>query len=450
MTDETTSEPLGFLGSLFGAGLAGAGIDNLLKGQGELQTDIENKIGGLQTAAVDGSNFTPFGVSSGTGNVSYTENGGMDFSTNPQMQAYINQMQDNADAFAGQAGVGDPNLGGMNQSLLDQMGLQTLGGSQQMLDAGNQAYGMGSQALTQGAGAPPSLFGDLSNKFGAQALGADPSQGLSDVYGTQALGAAQGLNVNNRQQRESEIFDRIRSIQAPQEERNQSALNRRLQSQGRMGVRTNEFGGTPEQLALSKAQSEASNSAAFQSMNQAGTEMDRDLGRATELAGVSQGSLDSILNRGGSSAGLAMGAQQGGQNYQQNLINRGLGLNQFGMGTQQGNENLSGARNQNLGFLQNLYQGNQLNDVNRQGAQQGLANNAMIGSFAPESQLFDAYAQAGNTANLMGAGQRQGAQISSDLGLGGLQALIGSQGNTNQLLGDLYGAGSSLVGGLGN
>ncbi|BCV04095.1 MAG: hypothetical protein CM15mV79_300 [uncultured marine virus] len=53
-------------------------------------------------------------------------------------------------------------------------------------------------------------------------------------------------------ERERAIFERIRAVQAPEEERRRLELEERLASQGRLGVSTNLYGGTPEQLALAK------------------------------------------------------------------------------------------------------------------------------------------------------------------------------------------------------
>lgn len=71
------------------------------------------------------------------------------------------------------------------------------------------------------------------------------------------------------QQREQDIYGQIRAMQEPEEQRRQMALEERLFNQGRSGVSTNMYGGTPEQLALSKAQSEAQNQAALMAMEQA-------------------------------------------------------------------------------------------------------------------------------------------------------------------------------------
>ena len=71
------------------------------------------------------------------------------------------------------------------------------------------------------------------------------------------------------QEREQDVYNAIRAMQAPEEQRQQLMLEERLANQGRLGVRTNMFGGTPEQLALSKAQAEAQNQAALMAMQEA-------------------------------------------------------------------------------------------------------------------------------------------------------------------------------------
>lgn len=68
--------------------------------------------------------------------------------------------------------------------------------------------------------------------------------------------------------REQEVYDRLRALQAPGEQRDQLALEERLANQGRLGVRTAMYGGTPEQLAQSQAQAEAQNQAALMAMQQ--------------------------------------------------------------------------------------------------------------------------------------------------------------------------------------
>ena len=73
-------------------------------------------------------------------------------------------------------------------------------------------------------------------------------------------------------QREADVYGRIRAVQAPEEERQRLALEERLAQQGRLGVRTSMFGGTPEALAMEKAQAEARNQASLMAMQQAQAE----------------------------------------------------------------------------------------------------------------------------------------------------------------------------------
>lgn len=79
------------------------------------------------------------------------------------------------------------------------------------------------------------LFGDAGTMFGA---------------------AAQGI-----QPRTQDIYNQMQAAMAPQQERERLALEERLASQGRLGVSTAQYGGTPDQLALAKAQQEAQSQA---------------------------------------------------------------------------------------------------------------------------------------------------------------------------------------------
>jgi hypothetical protein len=86
------------------------------------------------------------------------------------------------------------------------------------------------------------------------------------------FGGAQGF-FNQAQvptgQREQDVYKRIRATQQPEEQRQALALEERLANQGRLGVRSNLFGGTPEQLAMSQAQTQAQNQAMLMAMQQA-------------------------------------------------------------------------------------------------------------------------------------------------------------------------------------
>jgi len=112
--------------------------------------------------------------------------------------------------------------------------------------------------------------------------------------------------------REQAIYDRMRETMTPEEERQRLAQEQRLASQGRLGVRTAQFGGTPEQLALAKAQEEAKAQAMLSAMTQARQEQmqDAQLGQGM-LAGsyVPQAPLLNALTPGMTAAEAARQTQ---------------------------------------------------------------------------------------------------------------------------------------------
>ena len=136
------------------------------------------------------------------------------------------------------------------------------------------------------------ITGGLTGGFGA---------GAPDVSGIQgqALGGVQGLLQQAQggiAGREQDVYDRIRATQMPEEQRQQLALNEQLASQGRTGLRTAQFGGSPEQFAMEKARAEAMNQASLMSINQAEQQRASDLAAATGMFGL--GSQASFLPSG--------------------------------------------------------------------------------------------------------------------------------------------------------
>ena len=132
--------------------------------------------------------------------------------------------------------------------------------------------------------------------------------------------------------REQAVFDRIRAMQQPEEQRQQLALEERLQAQGRGGVRTNMFGGTPEQFAMSKAQAEAQNAAALQAMSQAQAQQAQQaqLGQAFTGLGSQLSAQDLAMRTGQQQLGMgALGGAYMPQAQAMNLIQQGLAGSQL-------------------------------------------------------------------------------------------------------------------------
>ncbi len=148
---------------------------------------------------------------------------------------------------------------------------------------GDTTYSMGldQKALqTLLEGEVTKRFGEESSPYGLGPLKARSKQafGLGKQFMTDA-----GADMATREQ---SVYDRIRATQLGEEERQRLALEERLASQGRLGVRTAMFGGTPEQLALSQAQEQAQNQAALMAMQQAQQEQAQQAALGTQFAGL--------------------------------------------------------------------------------------------------------------------------------------------------------------------
>ena len=77
---------------------------------------------------------------------------------------------------------------------------------------------------------------------------------------SQLLGGASGFFTGATQDpavREQELYGQIRAATEADERMERLGLEERLAAQGRLGVRTAQFGGTPEQLAMERAQQQA-------------------------------------------------------------------------------------------------------------------------------------------------------------------------------------------------
>lgn len=88
----------------------------------------------------------------------------------------------------------------------------------------------------------------------------------NELFGT-AAGLLQSATQNDAT-REQQIFNRLQAMTSPGQERERLALENRLFNQGRGGVSTAAYGGTPEQLAMAKAIEEQRSANVFGAMQQ--------------------------------------------------------------------------------------------------------------------------------------------------------------------------------------
>ena len=161
-------------------------------------------------------------------------------------------------------------------------------------------------------GGPEGLAMNLSPE--QQAMMNQLSTGSSGLFGQAVLPT---------EAREQSVYDRIRATQLPEEQRAQQIMNDRLFAQGRSGIRSDAYGGTPEQLAYHKAVQESQNNASLMALQQAKAEQLQN----TQMCGMFQNAsympqanlLNTInpalqtanMNQAGQFAGTGLASQLG-------------------------------------------------------------------------------------------------------------------------------------------
>ena len=107
-----------------------------------------------------------------------------------------------------------------------------------------------------------------------------------------------GQDIGTAQQN---VFSQLQALRAPEQERQRLALENRLFQQGREGIRTAQYDGTPEQLAMEKAIQEQQAADALMARQQALTEREQRAGLISQALGQgrAQQALQAELGLGG-------------------------------------------------------------------------------------------------------------------------------------------------------
>ena len=341
----------GGLGDILGAaGGYALGTKNI-EGAQELGKNIQAGTGALADQARSDTTFQPYAVTSGLANVATNAQGGFDLNLSPEQQAMQQQLMGGAGQLAG-------NLGGQYNPMAGQIGGQAYGQAQNFLGQAGQ-YDPTVSAQRQ-------AMGGMFNQQLGQNMGMSPEQHQNDIYSS------------------------IRATQLPGEERQRLALEERLLGQGRSGISTDAYGGTPEQFAMAKAQAEAGNQASFMARQQAQAEQQQGLQNLMSLQGADQGA-----------AGFQQGLQQGNFN---------LGQGMFGLGNQ-------------ASMLQGTLQGQDLQNM------QAMMN----AGYNPQQQALNMLQGANQSAGFADVGRRTGAELGSQLNLGGLEGRLNMEDLANRL-----------------
>ena len=310
--------------------------------------------------------FRPYTITTGTGGQFGTQ---LDPTTGQlsTTMAYSPQEQALSQALFGQAG---------------QMLGQPTPGAGQLQQAGMGALGVGQSLMGQ------PVFGmDPTRSASTQAFG------LGGQFMQQA-----GMPTTDR---EAAIYERMRAAQRPEEERQALGLEERLAAQGRLGVRTAQYGGTPEQLALAQAQEEAKSRAVLGAMGQAQAEQAQQAQLGAQYAGLGTGL-----------AGQAQGLSAAQQVQALQAMQAGQGL---------------------MGGSQAL-----------QAGQQQLGMGALAGAYLPQQQLLAALSPGQTAAAQQQQAQLYGTGLFGEAAASGIDMLLASSLGQANLAGAL---GSGLLGG---
>jgi len=140
-------------------------------------------------------------------------------------------------------------------------------------------------------------------------IGLSPEQ---QALQTQLMGQAQGLFGQvgvDPSTAQADLYEQMRAVQRPEEERQRLALEERMLSQGRMGLQSAAYGGSsPELLAQETARQEAMARANLTARQQSMAEQAQALSSASGLMGLGympQQQALSALGAGTKVAGLA-------------------------------------------------------------------------------------------------------------------------------------------------
>ena len=297
---------------------------------------------------------------------------------------------------------------GLGQSTVGTDGSTTLGvGPNTAMQTG------GAAAMQNGANGIQGAMGAMGQQPGMNQFA---QQGASQLGGYQpGLQGQMGQNFNAANQfqqqsmqdtagRESDIYNRMMSMQEPGLQKAQAAQQAREYAMGRGGVAGSQFGGTQEDAAMAQARAQAMNQASFGAMNQAQQEQ------------MQQANISNMYGQQGNQA-----AQIGQQ-----------GANMMG---QMGNQSQQ-IQNQNL--MNQAQAGNMLGQL----GQGNYAN-----SFMPMEQQLNAMQAGYNNAGMAQTGQLTGAGYQGQMGAAGIEALINAQSQGGQIMGNLY---DSLLDNMGS
>jgi len=249
--------------------------------------------GSIYDTVAGASQFKPFSVYSLPGSVTTTAQGGTTFDLSPEQRALEQSLRTRGSALIGDVTFGlSPEQTTLEQSLrtggstlIDallgrgQYGTldPTTGQYQQNLRAGQSEL----MRVLEGGSLIDPLTGQHEQTYRSRKQ-ADYLKRFRDPFTAGELATS-----------EQTLFDRLREIRMPEEERARVALQQQLVAGGRQGLQTAQFGGSPESFALNKAIEEQTSQDVISAMNFA--RQDAQLLADANLRAVQEGRTDQSL-----------------------------------------------------------------------------------------------------------------------------------------------------------
>ena len=267
---------------LSAAGQAGSAYmtADRLEGLGdEAQSDLAD----IYSNITDTSKFQPFSVTAGPGKVEFDEFGSPTFTRSSGFANLPNRL-----AEAAQYGY-DELYGREVDPTTGQVSFNPGRGRMGLIDALRGTRDIEGNFIDASGQIIEGNAGDLRSQLVNELVGADTS--LTAPFA-------------NTAEREKTVYERLRDLRRPGEDRARSELQQQLQSQGRLGLQTAEYGAAPEVLALNQAIEETKNRDLLTAMTQARSEA-RDqvdarlagLGEARAASGSTADMINAALGR---------------------------------------------------------------------------------------------------------------------------------------------------------
>lgn len=253
--------------------------------------------GGLYGAVKGTGNFKPFSVTAGPGVVSSTNDGSLTYALDEDQTALEKSLRTGGsqiiDALMGRGSGGRARIDEAGNVVRDAEGNiqydQDMNADQGRILAMLEGQNIDPVTMRPTQVLDPATGMMVNEPSFRGGVDADFKRRLVDPYSAAA-----------RTTREQSFYDKLQNMRMPQQERDQAELASRLAAQGRTGVRTNLYGGTPEELALQKAMQEQQSADAVTSIDLARQEADTmreaQLDRIREGRSEQQDRADRVLS----------------------------------------------------------------------------------------------------------------------------------------------------------